>query len=288
MNFLSSAATVVTLGFVVASMLSVGTGLTVAQILKPLRNARLVASALLANFVLMPLIALVLAKVLWLDEAFGVGLLLLGCAPGAPFLPKLVELAKGNLAFAVGAMVLLTVVSVAYLPLVLPLLLPGTAVDPVKIVSSLVVVMLIPLGAGLVLRAHYPNRVGQVRPLLVAISNLTLILLLVLISVVHIDKVLQAFGTRGILAGLLFIAAGFGVGWLLGGPGAGTRRVMALGTSSRNFAAALVVANQSFDDPKVEVIVIVVAIAGLVALLPLARALAPHAVQPAQSGTLRN
>jgi BASS family bile acid:Na+ symporter len=54
--------------------------------------------ALLANFVLMPLAALALAKVLWLDEPFGVGLLLLGCAAGAPFLPKLAELAKGNLA----------------------------------------------------------------------------------------------------------------------------------------------------------------------------------------------
>ncbi|MFZ0496528.1 MAG: hypothetical protein WBD78_03230 [Methylocella sp.] len=46
----------------------------------------------------MPLGALALAKVLWLDNPFAVGLLVLGCAAGAPFLPKL---AKGNLAFAV-------------------------------------------------------------------------------------------------------------------------------------------------------------------------------------------
>ena len=52
-------------------------------------------------------------------------LLLLGCAAGAPFLPKLAELAKGNLAFAVGVMVLLMVTTVVYLPIVLPLLLPG-------------------------------------------------------------------------------------------------------------------------------------------------------------------
>ena len=36
----------------------------------------------------------------------------IGCAAGAPFLPKLAELAKGNLAFAVGAMVVLMVVTV--------------------------------------------------------------------------------------------------------------------------------------------------------------------------------
>ena len=56
---------------------------------------------------------------------FAVGLLVLGCAAGAPFLPKLAELAKGNLAFSVGAMVLLMVVTVGYLPVVMPLLLPG-------------------------------------------------------------------------------------------------------------------------------------------------------------------
>jgi BASS family bile acid:Na+ symporter len=89
----------------------------------------LVVLALLANFVLMPLGAFALAKVLRLDEPLGIGLLLLGSAAGAPFLPKLVQLAKGNLAFAVGAMVLLMLVTVGYLPIVLPLLLPELPVS---------------------------------------------------------------------------------------------------------------------------------------------------------------
>src|SRR2546430_14277534 len=132
-ELLSKAATVAMLTFVVSSMLAMGAGLTVSQIIEPLRNARLVLLALLANFVLMPLGALALAKVLWLDTPFAVGLLVLGCAAGAPFLPKLAELAKGNLAFSVGAMVLLMVVTVGYLPMVLPLLLPGVTVNPWEI-----------------------------------------------------------------------------------------------------------------------------------------------------------
>ena len=153
MDLLSKAATVAMLSFVVSSMLAMGTGLTVAQIIEPLRNARLLVLALLANFVLMPLIAFALGKVLWLDEPFGIGLLVLGCAAGAPFLPKLAELAKGNLAFAVGAMVLLMVVTVGYLPVVLPLLLAGVSVDPWKIARSLILLMLVPLAVGLALKA---------------------------------------------------------------------------------------------------------------------------------------
>jgi bile acid:Na+ symporter, BASS family len=276
MELLSKAATVAMLSFVVTSMLAMGAGLTVSEISAPLRNARLVVLALLANFVLMPLAALALAKVLWLDEPFGVGLLLLGCAAGAPFLPKLAELAKGNLAFAVGAMVLLMVITVGYLPIVLPLLLSGVTVDPWNIARSLVLLMLLPLAAGLALKARYEDLARRVKPVLDLISNISLILLVLLITAANIDKVLQVFGTRGILAGLLFIALGFGIGWLLGGSDGDTRRVMALGTSQRNIAAALVVASQSFSDPKVVVMVIVVAIVGLIILMPLSRALANH------------
>ena len=273
MDLLSKAATVAMLSFVVSSMLAMGTGLTVAKITEPLRNARLLVLALLANFVLMPLGAFALGKVLWLEEPFGIGLLVLGCAAGAPFLPKLAELAKGNLAFAVGAMVLLMVVTVGYLPVVLPLLLEGVSVDPWKIARSLILLMLLPLAVGLALKAYYEAMAARVKPALDWISNVSLILLVLLISAANIDKVLDVFGTRGILAGLLFIAFGFAIGWLLGGPGNDTRRVLALGTAQRNIAAALVVGSQSFSDPKVVVMVIVIAIVGLI-LMPLSRALA--------------
>jgi len=274
MELLSKAVTVAMLSFVISSMLAMGTALTVSQIFDPLRNVRLVVLALVANFVLMPLGAFALAKVLWLDEPLGVGLLMLGCAAGAPFLPKLAELAKGNLPFGVGVMVLLMVITVAYLPIVLPVLLPGVTVNPVKIAQSLVLLMLLPLAIGLFVKARYDATAARVKPALDWLSNVSLILLMVLITVVNFDKVLQVFGTRGILAGLLFIALGFCIGWLLGGPGKDTRTVLALATAQRNIAAALVVGSQSFSDPKVVVMVIVVAIVGLIILMPLSRALA--------------
>ena len=272
-ELLSKAATAALLSFVIASMLATGAALAVGDIVKPLRNVRLVTLVLFANFVLMPLAAIFLAKVLWLDQGFGIGLLLLGCAAGAPFLPKLAELAGGDLPFAVGAMILLTLVSVVYLPIALPLLLPGITVDAWRIARSLVLFMLLPLAAGLFLKAQYEKWAERLRPIIDRISNVSLILLIVLITAANLDKVLQVFGTRAILAGLLFIALGLGTGWLLGGSDANTKSVMALGTSSRNIAAALVVGSQSFSDPKVVVMIIVVAIVGFIVLIPLSRAL---------------
>jgi BASS family bile acid:Na+ symporter len=277
MGVLEKAVPIATLVFVVSSMVAMGLGLKVAQITAPLRNLRLVSLSLLANFVLMPAAAVVLARVLRLDEPLGVGLLLLGVAAGAPFLPKLTQIAKGNLAFAVALMVLLMVITVGYLPLVLPVLLPGVSVNPAKIARSLVLLMLVPLAVALAVNAKLPAAAARAKPLFDRLSSLGLILVVVLLVVVNFNKVLSVFGTRAILAGMLFIAFGYAVGWALGGPAADTRPVLGLGTAQRNIAAALVVGGQSFSNPSVVVMVVVVAIVSLLILLPMSRLLARKA-----------
>src|SRR5436190_20379734 len=165
--------------FVVSSMLAVGLSLTVGEILLPLRNRRLVFLALLANFVLMPLAAFVIARLLRLAEPLAAALLLLGTAAGAPFLPKLAVVAKGSLAFAVGLMVMLMTLTVGYMPLVLPLLLEGVSVDPSRIALSLVLLMLLPLGAGLLVKARFGHVADRIRTSLNRISSLSLVLLIV-------------------------------------------------------------------------------------------------------------
>ena len=274
MELLSKMIPVTMIAFVVSSMLAVGLSLTVSQILLPLRNFKLVSLALLANFVLMPLAAYAITRSLQLDEPLAVALLILGTAAGAPFLPLLARISKCNIAFAVGLMVLLMVVSVGYMPLVLPFLLKGVSVDPFKIARSLVFLMMLPLAIGLLVKARFAVAAARLQPWLNRVSTLSLALLMVLLLVTNLQNLLNLYGTRGVLASVLFIGAGSGVGWILGGPGHGTRGVLALGTAQRNIAAALVVGGQNFRDPRVVVMVVVVAIVGLLLLIPLARFLA--------------
>src|SRR5580765_222782 len=177
MQLAQAGVSVAMLGFVLSSMLGMGLGLKVGQIVAPLRNVRLIALSLVANFVLMPLAAVGLARLLRLDEPLGVGLILLGASAGAPFLPKLAQIAKGNLAFAVGLMVLLMVLTIVYLPLVLPLLLEGVSVNPAKIARTLVLLMLLPLAVALGVKAKLPAVAARTKPALDKISNLSLILL---------------------------------------------------------------------------------------------------------------
>jgi bile acid:Na+ symporter, BASS family len=280
MEILSKAVPITMLAFVLSSMLSMGLSLTVGQILAPLRNYRLIVLGLVANFVLMPFAAFAIARLLRLEDSLGIALILLGTASGAPFLPLLARISKGNLALSVGLMVLLMVVTVGYMPAVLPLMLEGVSVDPMKIGRSLVFLMMLPLAVGLLVRARLSGLAAKVQPSLSRLSILSLALLIALLLITNMQNLLSLYGTRGVLASILFIATGSGIGWVVAGPQSDARGVMALGTAQRNIAAALVVGSQNFGDPKVMVMVVVVAIVGLLMLMPLAKYLAKFS-QPA-------
>jgi BASS family bile acid:Na+ symporter len=270
--------------FVITTMLAMGLSLAVKQILAPLRRVRLVVLALAANFLLVPLLAFALTRVIPLSEPLKIGLVLLGTAAGAPFLPKLAQFARGNVAFSVGLMVLLMVVSILYLPLVLPLLLPGVRVNPLSIAVSLVLTMLLPLGIALLVRARYPEPAGQLQLLMGQASNFALLLVLVISLLANFQELIGVIGTGGILAALILIAGGIVFGSLLGGPGGDTRTVLGLGTGQRNISAALLVATQSFTDPQVLAMVLVGSTLGLFTLLPLAFELGKRASRTTEAG----
>ena len=258
------------LAFVITSMLAMGLSLTTKQIIEPLRNVRLVVKALLANFVLVPLLAYLILLVIPLAEPLAIGLILLATAAGAPFLPKLVEAAKGNIAFGVGLMVLLMVATIIYLPLVMPLLLPGVTVNPMDIAGSLIVLMLIPLAIGLFINARYDDTAASLQPVMSQTSNISLILLSVLMLVLNFKNIIGVIGTGAILAIIIFIVVSFVLGYFLGGPGRDTKSVLGLGTGQRNLAAAMVVGSQNFDDPNVVIMIIVASVLMLFILMPIA------------------
>jgi len=256
------------LTFIITSMLAMGLSLTVKQIMDPLRNTKVVLLALLANFILVPALAYLITVVIPLDDGLATGLILVGTAAGAPFLPKLVQVAKGNAAFSVGLMTLLMVVTVIYLPIVLPLLLPGASVSPWDIAKSLITTMLVPLGIGLFIKARYSETAASLQPHMSQVSSLAIVVMMVTVLVLEFSTIIGTIGTGGILAALIFLVGALAIGLLLGGKDAGMRPVMGLGTAQRNLAAAMLVAAQNFsDNANVLVMVMLVAILGLILLM---------------------
>jgi BASS family bile acid:Na+ symporter len=63
-------------------------------------------------------------------------------------------------------MVLLVMVTIAFIPIVFPLILTGVQVDPWDIAKSLIVLMLISLAIGLLAKSHSPEPADRWQPVM--------------------------------------------------------------------------------------------------------------------------
>lgn len=265
--------------FVVGGMAAMGLGLTISRIATPLRDVRMVLLLLLVNFVVVPAAAIAAARLLPMEQDAATAVVLVGCLAGAPFLPKLAQLAKADVALAVGSMVLLMVVTVGYAPIVVPLVIPGVTVDPLAVAQSLVLFMLIPLGIGLLIRSRLPELADSwVGPVGQA-SSVGMLLGITSALLVSWQDVIGAIGTWIFVGVAIVLVAGLASGWLAGVGRPGDRVLLGLATAQRNIAAAIVVATTIGGD--VVVLTLVGALVLPIVLIVLAGAIGKRVDAPA-------
>ncbi|MEO8285308.1 MAG: bile acid:sodium symporter [Chloroflexota bacterium] len=276
-QLISGISQLASLAFAVSTMLAMGMSLTLREVLEPLRNWRFLAAALLLNFVIVPAVAWLVAQLLGLSPDLRIGLLLAACTAGAPMVPKLVQIAKGDAATAVALVTLLIVVTVVFAPLALPLLLPGVRIDPVAIAGSLALQMLLPLAIGIFVRERWEEEATEYRPTVGTISNVALVVLILASVGTNVPGLLDLFGSGGIIAVVIMVAAGIIGGYLVGIPAGVERRVLALGAGQRNLAAAFIIAADNFSDrPTVLLLISIAGLIMMVMLFPLAGEWSKH------------
>ena len=254
-------------------MLNLGLTQRPRTILEHLRHRAFVLKMLLANFVLAPLVMIVLLRLVPLDPALRAGLLIFSVCAGAPFLIRLTQVAEHRIALGAAVMFLLMFVTVPFVPLVLPLLLSGVAVDPWAIASSLVVQLVVPTAVGMALARWAPGLSRRLQPWAARIAGLTLYVVIAATLIGYFPNMLEVIGTGAILLLLLFIVAALGAGFWAGSGQDHYEDVGALGTAQRNTAAGLVIATQNFTDPNVLVMMTLANTVGIVLLIVVARRL---------------
>lgn len=261
------------LTYVVSSMLAVGLSQPLEKVILPLKNPRIVALALALNFIAAPALAWFLSRLIPLQPAHAIGLLLLGGAAGAPFIPRLAEAAGASIANAVAMMVLLMIGSIVFIPFAMPVIIPGLSASPLGIAMPLLITMLLPLLLGFTINARYHEASKRLLPAFTKLANLTFVLMLLLLVGLNIQALLDTLGSFAIGTYALFIGLMVAMGYAAGGSEYRTRAGFALACGQRNISAALVVAVDSFDDREIVVMVLVGAIVGLFMLLGTGRLL---------------
>jgi BASS family bile acid:Na+ symporter len=272
-EFLRSSVQYIAPVFVICTMLNVGLTQKPSAIAAHLKNWPFVIKMLLANFVFAPLLMVIALYFAPFDPPLKAGLLIFCLGAGAPFLIKLTQTAEHDVALGAAVMMLLMVVTVIYMPVVLPLLLSGISVDAVAIAKALLLQMLLPIGVGMVIAQLLPILAKKSQPLVGGLGNAAMYALLVATLIGYFPNLRDIVGTGAFLVGLLFVAAAFGFGYLAGWGQDHLEDVGGLGTAQRNTAAGVIVAIQNFPDPNVFVMLTLANILGIVMLLFIARAL---------------
>ncbi|MCL4180160.1 MAG: hypothetical protein KJ072_20725 [Verrucomicrobia bacterium] len=253
--------------FLISTMMGAGLGLAVQNLVAPLRNGRLVLPALGLSFIAAPGLALLLTRMIPLQPAHATGLLLLGCAAGAPFLPKLVEVAGGEVASSVALMTLLTAGTTIFLPVALPWFVPGLEASAWNIARPLFVMILPPLVIGMLVRRRAAGWAARWQPRLSQLANLSGILMLTLLILRDVRAMGNALGSGAIASVAIFTVAIFFLGYLTGGPTPGGRGLMGITSGSRNVGAALVPAAQAGTNPEVMTMLVAGTLVMIVLLL---------------------
>lgn len=170
----------------------------------------------LAQFTVMPLLALGLARAFQLDEALALGVVLVGCCPGGTASNVITYLSRGDLALSVG----MTGVSTLLAPLLTPLLtwaLAGKSihVDVASMFLSILWVVILPIVAGLIVKGLWPKFTERATDYLPAFSSVAIAFIVAIIIAANAGKLL-AGGLIIVVVVMLHNICGLGLGYLIG------------------------------------------------------------------------
>ncbi|MGX8718147.1 MAG: bile acid:sodium symporter family protein [Desulfovibrio sp.] len=169
-----------------------------------------------AQFIIMPLLAWILARTFCLDEELALGVILVGCCPGGTASNVMTFLARGDLPLSVG----MTGVSTLLAPLLTPLLtwlLAGKNihVDAAGMLLSIMWVVILPLAIGLVVKRSFPRFTEKATFLLPASSALAIAAIVVIVIAANAHRLLQG-GLLIVLVVMLHNLCGFASGYATG------------------------------------------------------------------------
>lgn len=254
--------------FLFASMFSLGLDLTLRQIIEPLRDRWLLARALFANVLLVPLLALLLTRIFPLDEAAGIGLLLYACCPGGEAAPKIAQIARGNTAFAIALLGTFLPISVIVVPLLLAELFPDNHVELGKLIFKLLLVVVLPVVLGLWIKATREPVAQRLSPVAHRVASVLMFVMLAGLIYTNFELLLaQEF--VAIAAGVVFFPLAFVIGRLFGAPMPGNARSLSIMSAVRNGALSLLFATQVFvQTPAVLVMVTMMAVLSAAIMIP--------------------
>jgi BASS family bile acid:Na+ symporter len=211
-----------------------------------LRRPPVLVRSLAAMFVVMPLFAILMTRLVSFNRAVVIALIALSISPVPPLLPRKVTKSGGHASYGLGLMVTAASFSIVYVPLAVYLigqyLHRPFAMGPDAVAKLIVLSVLAPLAAGMVFRKAAPGTAERIADPLGRIAGIVLLIGVLCVLAFSLPRAWVLIGDGTIIALIAFVVVGLTVGHFFGGPGSEQRVTLALSTASRHPALALAIA----------------------------------------------
>jgi predicted Na+-dependent transporter len=237
-----------------------------------LRRPALLLRSLLAMYVLVPAVALAIVSTLPLTPSTKAALLVLAVSAGAPLLPrKLLFLARGDYVFALALIsaVLAVAVAPAWVSLMAAHFDVAVEMTPGRVAGIVAKAFLLPLGAGMLVRAWAPAWSARVADRLLAVLGAVMLACAFVLLATHLDLLAQ-IRPGDFLALALMMVLALAIGHLCGGPDADDRTALAIACATRHLGIAVLVA-AAFPGPRTTVVMLGYLLAALLVTMPYLR-----------------
>lgn len=256
-----------------------GLELDLGKAVKTLRSPKAIALVLGWGWIVGPLLAFGLTRVIPLDPAYVAGLILISMAPTAPFYPLMVRRAKGDVSAGATYKLIAILATVVLLPILAPLLITGLTVDSWSLAKPLIFMVLIPLLVGIAIQAISPAFGKTIFPFVKRAGGIFLLITLALTFWLYGSDMLGAVGSFAPGAQLVFLIAITAMAYAFGfGLTQPQRSSMALAMCTRN-VSAMFAGYFGITDPPAGLFVMIILVVPMAALVAFgaARTFSTHA-----------
>jgi len=173
-------------------MFSMGLTLSVEDFRRALSMPRLIFSGLILQYTVMPLTALVISRLLQLDAALAIGLILVGTCPGGTASNVITYLAKGNVALSISLTSISTVLAIALTPLI-TLLIADSAIEvpALKMLVSIMFIVILPVTLGITLKHFFSYHVQRIEHWLPLLAVSAIVLIIAIITALNVGQFSQ-------------------------------------------------------------------------------------------------
>ncbi|MGE4303356.1 MAG: hypothetical protein AB7E24_04905 [Novosphingobium sp.] len=213
---------------------------------------RLGLGAFAAMFIVVPAVAIILARSLDLNPAVKVALIAIAFSPLPPILPGKQIKAGGEACYVTGLLFGATIASIVIAPFGVAFAAGifdvEAAITPMQVAMPLFVTVLAPLLAGLALAPMFGDAIPRLSSIMSKIGTALLAVAMIGLIIVLWPAMREVIGQGTLIVLCIMIAAGMAAGYFLGGPANGDKAALSLAAATRHPGVAVAIATHAFPE----------------------------------------